>query len=150
MYQMQNKTKPGISAFGQTISISADKARRVIDLIRGCSYEETLLILELLPYRAAYPIFKLVHSAASNASSTFTSKKENLFISKAEVNERPAIKKLKPRARGQSYPIKRAACHIIIVLTDLSLDFTESVEPKQAKNPLTKLYLNLRGLWDKK
>nr|YP_010760054.1 ribosomal protein L22 [Cuscuta corymbosa var. stylosa]WEY29961.1 ribosomal protein L22 [Cuscuta corymbosa var. stylosa] len=150
MYQMQNKTKPDIYAFSQTISISADKARRVIDLIRGYSYEETLILLELLPYRAAYPIFKLVYSAASNASSTFTSKKENLFISKAEVNERPAVKKLKPRARGRSYPIRRAACHITIVLADLSLDLTESLEPKQAKNPLAKLYLNLRGVWDKK
>nr|YP_010760234.1 ribosomal protein L22 [Cuscuta haughtii]WEY30191.1 ribosomal protein L22 [Cuscuta haughtii] len=150
MYQMQKKKKTEIYTFNQNISISADKARRVIDLIRGRSYEEILVILELLPYRAAYPIFKFVYSAVSNASSTFTSKKENLFISKAEVNERPAIKKLKPRARGRSYPIKRATCHITIVLTDLSFDFTESVEPKQEKNPITKLYLNLRGLWDKK
>nr|WEY30548.1 ribosomal protein L22 [Cuscuta gronovii] len=147
---MKKKKKPEIYAFSQNISISADKARRIIDLIRGRSYEETLILLELLPYRAAYPIFKFVSSAASNASSTFTSKKDNLFISKAEVNERPAVKKLKPRARGRSYPIKRATCHITIVLTDISLYFTESVEPKQEKNPITKLYLNLRSLWDKK
>nr|YP_010759937.1 ribosomal protein L22 [Cuscuta chinensis]AZL92810.1 ribosomal protein L22 [Cuscuta chinensis]WCF05493.1 ribosomal protein L22 [Cuscuta chinensis]WEY29843.1 ribosomal protein L22 [Cuscuta chinensis] len=144
---MQNKTKPDNYTFSQNISMSADKARRVIDLIRGCSYEETLIILELLPYRVAYPIFKLVYSAASNASSTFTSKKENLFISKAEVNERRARKKLKPRARGRSYLIKRATCHITIVLAELS---TESVEPEQEKNPLTKLYFKLQSLWDKK
>nr|YP_010760473.1 ribosomal protein L22 [Cuscuta nevadensis]WEY30429.1 ribosomal protein L22 [Cuscuta nevadensis] len=147
---MKNKTKQESYAFSQNIDISADKARRVIDLIRGRSYEETLVILELLPYRATYPIFKFVSSAASNASSTFTSKKENLFISKAEVNAKPALKKLKPRARGRSYPIKRVTCSITIVLTDRSFYFTESVEPKQEKNPLTKLYLNLRGLWDKK
>nr|YP_010760293.1 ribosomal protein L22 [Cuscuta volcanica]WEY30250.1 ribosomal protein L22 [Cuscuta volcanica] len=147
---MQNKTNPEIYVFSQNIAISADKARRVIDLIRGRSYEQALLILELLPYRAAYPIFKFVYSAASNASSTFTSKKENLFISKVEVNERPAVKKLKPQARGRSYPIKKATCHLTIVLKDLSLYFTESIEPKQQKNPLPKLYLNLRGLWDKK
>nr|YP_009673695.1 ribosomal protein L22 [Cuscuta carnosa]QDF46411.1 ribosomal protein L22 [Cuscuta carnosa] len=147
---MQNKKKPEVYAFSQNISISADKARRVIDQIRGRSYAETLLILELLPYRATYPIFKLVYSAASNASYTLASNKENLVISKAEVNERPTVKKLRLRARGRSYPIKRATCHITIVLTDLSFDLTESVEPKPPKNPLTKLYLNLRGLWDKK
>nr|YP_009664158.1 ribosomal protein L22 [Cuscuta costaricensis]QCW07794.1 ribosomal protein L22 [Cuscuta costaricensis] len=147
---MQNKNTPEVYAFSQNISISADKARRVIDQIRGRSYAETLLILELLPYRATSRIFKLVYSAASNASSTLASNKENLVISKAEVNERPAVKKLRLRARGRSYRIKRATCHITIVLTDLSFDFTESVEPKKAKNPLTKLYLNIRGLWDKK
>nr|YP_010760353.1 ribosomal protein L22 [Cuscuta pacifica]WEY30309.1 ribosomal protein L22 [Cuscuta pacifica] len=147
---MKKKTKPEIYAFSQNISISADKARRVIDLIRGRSYEETLVILELLPYRAAYPIFKFVYSAASNASSTFTSKKENLFISKAEVNERPARKKLKPGARGRSYPIKKATCRITIGLTDISLYFTESVETKPEQDLLTKLYWKLRDLWDKK
>ncbi|MFS8016629.1 50S ribosomal protein L22 [Helianthus anomalus] len=44
--------------------MSAHKARRVIDQIRGRSYKETLMILELMPYRACYPIFKLVYSAA--------------------------------------------------------------------------------------
>nr|YP_009667478.1 ribosomal protein L22 [Cuscuta strobilacea]QCW07816.1 ribosomal protein L22 [Cuscuta strobilacea] len=147
---MQNKKTPEVYAFSQNISISADKARRVIDLIRGRSYAETILILELLPYRAAYPILKLVYSAASNASYTLFSNKENLVISKAEVNERPAIKKLRFRARGRSSTIKKKTCYITIVLTDLSFDFTESVEPKPTKNYLTKLYLNLRGLWDKK
>ncbi|PHT55004.1 50S ribosomal protein L14, chloroplastic [Capsicum baccatum] len=66
--------------------MSADKARRIIDQIRGRSYEETLMILELMPYRACYPISKLVYSAASNASYNMGSNKTNLVISKAEVN----------------------------------------------------------------
>nr|AZL92878.1 ribosomal protein L22 [Cuscuta japonica]ULQ63878.1 ribosomal protein L22 [Cuscuta japonica]UNB15534.1 ribosomal protein L22 [Cuscuta japonica] len=123
---MINTKAPEIYALGQHISMSADKARRVIDQIRGRSYEETLMILELMPYRAAYPIFKLVYSAASNASYTLDSNEANLFISKAEVNEGPAIKKLKPRARGRSYPIKRPTCHITIVLKDISFYDSDS------------------------
>ncbi|KAH0447892.1 hypothetical protein IEQ34_023268 [Dendrobium chrysotoxum] len=42
----------------QHICMSVFKARRVIDQIRGRSYEETLMILELMPYWASYPIFK--------------------------------------------------------------------------------------------
>ena len=56
------------SRFRQHICISAHKARRVIDQIRGRSYEETLMILELMPYRACYDILKLVYSAAANAN----------------------------------------------------------------------------------
>ncbi|PIN22608.1 hypothetical protein CDL12_04676 [Handroanthus impetiginosus] len=109
------------------ISLSADKARRVINQIRGRSYEETLMILELMPFRACYPIFKLVCSAAVNASYNLGSEKANLVISKAEVNEGTTAKKLKPRARGRSYVIKRSTCHITIVVKDVSLDEYEYV-----------------------
>nr|YP_010472869.1 ribosomal protein L22 [Rhamnella wilsonii]UVH66062.1 ribosomal protein L22 [Rhamnella wilsonii] len=110
-----------VSALGQHIDMSAHKARRVIDQIRGRSYEETLMILELMPYRACYPILKLVYSAAANANHNMGFNKANLIISKAEVNEGTTVKKLKPRARGRGYPIKRSTCHITIVLKDISL-----------------------------
>nr|AUF34084.1 ribosomal protein L22 [Mastixia caudatilimba] len=119
---MIEKRKTEVYALGQHISMSAHKARRVIDQIRGRSYEETLMILELMPYRACYPIFKLVYSAAANASYNLNSNEANLVITKAEVNEGTAVKKLKPRARGRSYAIKRPTCHITIVVKDMSLD----------------------------
>nr|YP_010987844.1 ribosomal protein L22 [Aporosa dioica]WON66276.1 ribosomal protein L22 [Aporosa dioica] len=110
-----------VYALGQHIRMSAHKARRIIDQIRGRSYEETLMILELMPYRVCYPIFKLVYSAAANASHNMGFNEASLFISKAEVNEGTAVKKLKPRARGRSYLIKKPTCHITIVLKDISL-----------------------------
>nr|YP_010215104.1 ribosomal protein L22 [Aucuba eriobotryifolia]UBQ34561.1 ribosomal protein L22 [Aucuba eriobotryifolia] len=119
---MLKKRKTEVYALGQHICMSADKARRVIDQIRGRSYEETLMILELMPYRTCYPIFKLVYSAAANASYNMGSNEPDLIISKAEVNEGTTAKKLKPRARGRSYPIKRPTCHITIVVKDISLD----------------------------
>nr|YP_009755172.1 ribosomal protein L22 [Liquidambar orientalis]YP_009755260.1 ribosomal protein L22 [Liquidambar styraciflua]ADD30288.1 ribosomal protein L22 [Liquidambar styraciflua]QIP53636.1 ribosomal protein L22 [Liquidambar orientalis]QIP53724.1 ribosomal protein L22 [Liquidambar styraciflua]UNB14317.1 ribosomal protein L22 [Liquidambar styraciflua]WBR75251.1 ribosomal protein L22 [Liquidambar styraciflua] len=111
-----------VYALSQHICMSAHKARRVVDQIRGRSYEETLMILELMPYRACYPIFKLVYSAAANASHNRGFNEEDLVISKAEVNEGTTVKKLKPRARGRSYPIKRPTCHITIVLKNIYLD----------------------------
>nr|QBC70303.1 ribosomal protein L22 [Talinum paniculatum]QBC70388.1 ribosomal protein L22 [Talinum paniculatum] len=108
----------GVYALGQYIPMSAHKARRVIDQIRGRSYEETLMILELMPYRACYPIFKLIYSAAANASHNKGSNKADLMIYRAEVNKGTTMKKLKPQARGRSYLIKRPTCHITIVLKD--------------------------------
>nr|QGQ49263.1 ribosomal protein L22 [Habenaria ciliolaris] len=102
----------------QHIRMSVFKARRIIDQIRGRSYEETLMILELMPYRASYPILKLVYSAAANASNNMGLNEANLFISKAEVNEGAIMKKLRPRARGHSYMIKKTTCHIKIVLKE--------------------------------
>nr|QWE49899.1 ribosomal protein L22 [Grielum grandiflorum] len=122
-YRKKNKKRPytEVSAVGQYMSMSAHKARRIIDQIRGRSYEQTLMILELMPYRASYPIFKLIYSAAANARHNKNFNEATLFISKAEVNEGTTVKKLKPRARGRSYPIKRSTCHITIVLRDISL-----------------------------
>nr|YP_010636235.1 ribosomal protein L22 [Litostigma coriaceifolium]WBQ48704.1 ribosomal protein L22 [Litostigma coriaceifolium] len=119
---MRKKKKTQVYALGRHISLSANKARRVIDQIRGRSYEETLMILELMSYRACYPILKLVYSAAANASYNMASNEADLVISKAEVNEGTTAKKLKPRARGRSYAIKRTTCHITIVVKDRSLN----------------------------
>nr|YP_009252553.1 ribosomal protein L22 [Annona cherimola]YP_009975930.1 ribosomal protein L22 [Annona reticulata]YP_009975965.1 ribosomal protein L22 [Annona reticulata]YP_010623715.1 ribosomal protein L22 [Annona mucosa]YP_010623750.1 ribosomal protein L22 [Annona mucosa]YP_010623832.1 ribosomal protein L22 [Annona squamosa]YP_010623867.1 ribosomal protein L22 [Annona squamosa]YP_010623948.1 ribosomal protein L22 [Annona x atemoya]YP_010623983.1 ribosomal protein L22 [Annona x atemoya]ANA56642.1 riboso len=107
-------------AVAQNICMSAHKARRVVDQIRGRPYEETLMLLELMPYRASYPILKLVYSAAANASHNKSFNEADSVISKAEVNGGTIMKRLKPRARGQSYPIKRPTCHITIVVRDRS------------------------------
>nr|QWK46864.1 ribosomal protein L22 [Ampelocera hottlei] len=109
-----------VSAVGQHIYMSANKARRVIDQIRGRSYEEALMILELMPYQACYPILKLVYSAAANANHNMGFNEASLIISQAQVNEGSTLKRFKPRARGRSYPIKRPTCHITIILKDIA------------------------------
>nr|YP_009734725.1 ribosomal protein L22 [Caryopteris incana]YP_010599947.1 ribosomal protein L22 [Caryopteris tangutica]QID04196.1 ribosomal protein L22 [Caryopteris incana]UDY71947.1 ribosomal protein L22 [Caryopteris tangutica]WAL04480.1 ribosomal protein L22 [Caryopteris tangutica] len=151
------KKKTEVYALGRYISISADKARRIIDQIRGRSYEETLMILELMPYKGCYPVFKLVYSAAANASLNMGSDKANLVISKAEVNEGTTAKKFKPGARGRSYGIKKATCHITIVVKDISLDEYEDISFYSLKKPRSKkttvIYhdvYNSEVVWDKK
>ncbi|TXG46674.1 hypothetical protein EZV62_027829 (chloroplast) [Acer yangbiense] len=98
---MIKKRKKNLStevyALGQHICMSAHKARRGIDQIRRRSYEESLMILELMPYRACYPILKLVYSAAANANHNMSLNEANLVISKAEVNEEFIAGQLKSR-----------------------------------------------------
>nr|QBC71287.1 ribosomal protein L22 [Alluaudia procera] len=128
-YLTQVKESERVYALGQYIPMSAHKAQRVIDQIRGRFYEEALMILELMPYRACYPIFKLIYSAGANASHNKSLNTGTLFISKAEVHKGTNMKKLKPRARGRSYLIKRPTCHITIVLADVAYlnAFRESI-----------------------
>nr|UGC02244.1 ribosomal protein L22 [Aponogeton desertorum]UGC02414.1 ribosomal protein L22 [Aponogeton desertorum] len=115
-----NTSGTEVKVLAQHIHMSVFKARRVIDQIRGRSYEETLMILELMPYRASYPILKLVYSAAANASHNMGLNEADSFISQAQVNGGAIVKKLRPRARGRSYSIKKPTCHITIVLKDKS------------------------------
>jgi len=100
----------------KSIPMSVFKAQRVLDEIRWRYYEETVMILNLMPYRASYPILKLVYSAAANATHYRDFDKANLFITKAEVSRSTIMKKFRPRARGRSFPIKKSMCHITIVL----------------------------------
>nr|YP_009681175.1 ribosomal protein L22 [Sagittaria trifolia]YP_010518699.1 ribosomal protein L22 [Sagittaria graminea]QDG01514.1 ribosomal protein L22 [Sagittaria trifolia]UDZ60951.1 ribosomal protein L22 [Sagittaria trifolia]UXO94313.1 ribosomal protein L22 [Sagittaria graminea] len=107
-----------VKVLAQHIHMSPFKAQRVIDQIRGRSYEETLMILQFMPYRASYPILKLVYSAAANARHNMGLNKADLFISKAEVHRGVIVKKLRPRAKGRGYAIRKRTCHITIVLKE--------------------------------
>lgn len=117
-------------AVGRHIRTSADKARRVIHQIRGRPYEETLMILELMPYRACEPILKIVFSAGANASNNLGLSKSSLVISKAEVNEGKTMKRMRPRAQGRAYQIKKRSCHIAITVKGVPSD--TAVEAKAA------------------
>nr|QVX27753.1 ribosomal protein L22 [Rheum nobile] len=155
----KKKSLTEVSALGQYIPMSVHKARRVIDQIRGRSYKETLMILELMPYRACYPIFKLIYSAAANAKHNRGFEKEDLIVWKAEVNKGTTRKKLKPRARGRSYLIKRPTCHITIVLKDISYykkDISyykktyETLDNREKYLPSNFRLKSSGAIWDKK
>ena len=62
-----NKSNVEVRALAKHIRMSAHKARRVVNQIRGRSYEQALMILEFMPYRACYPILQLISSASANA-----------------------------------------------------------------------------------
>ena len=56
-----------VRAKAKYIRMSPHKIRRVIDQLRGRSYQDALMILEFLPYDSSGPIWQIIHSAAANA-----------------------------------------------------------------------------------
>jgi large subunit ribosomal protein L22 len=115
-----NSPGPEIRALARNIRMSSHKARRVINQIRGCSCGQALMILELIPYGAFYPISQLIHSAAVNANHNMGLNKANLLVSRVEVNGGVVFKRVQPRAQGRGYPIQKPNCHITIVLEEIS------------------------------
>lgn len=116
MNQNQEDFSPSVKASLKSLNISFHKTRKVVNQIRGCSYEKALMILEFMPYRACKPITQLISSAASNANHNLGLKKKNLFISEAKVDEGITIKRFQPRAQGRAYSIHKPTCHITIVM----------------------------------
>jgi len=98
------------------IRMSSFKVRRILDQIRGRSYQEALMLLEFMPYRACGPIWQVVHSAAANAYNNYGIEKKNLIIDIAFADEGPKLKRIRPRAQGRAYKILKPTCHITIVV----------------------------------
>lgn len=105
-------------AVARTVRIAPRKARLVIDLIRGKHVNEALSILQLTPKAASPIIEKVLKSAIANAEHNYDMDAENLFISKAYVNEGPTLKRYRPRAQGRATQINKRTSHITIVVSE--------------------------------
>ena len=103
-------------AVAKYIRMSPFKVRRVLDQIRGRSYQEALMMLEFMPYRSYGPIWQVLHSPAANAQNNFGLEKKNLIIDVAYADEGPKLKRIRPRAQGRAYKILKPTCHITIVV----------------------------------
>ncbi|KAK9862627.1 hypothetical protein WJX84_005541 [Apatococcus fuscideae] len=99
---------------------SVHKVRRVLDTIRGRSYEEALMILEYSPYRACELITKTLVSAASNAKHNHGMSKVKLYVSEAFADEAMGFKRLSFRAMGRAYKIKKPNAHLTIKVKERS------------------------------
>jgi large subunit ribosomal protein L22 len=108
--------KQSIKAVAKYIRMSPHKIRRVLNQIRGRSYQEALMILEFLPYDASGPIWQVLHSAAANANHNYQLDKKNLFIETIFADEGPKLKRIRPRAQGRAYKILKPTSHITVIL----------------------------------
>nr|YP_010719073.1 ribosomal protein L22 [Huperzia arctica]WDR47037.1 ribosomal protein L22 [Huperzia arctica] len=111
-----NDSNKEVKIFVKNIHMSAYKLRRVVNQIRGHSYGEAVMILEFMPYRACYPVLKLVSNAAENANRRMGLRKADLFVSEVKVDAGSFAKRLRLRAQGRNYPIHKPTCHITIIL----------------------------------
>ena len=94
---------------------SPQKARLVMDLIRGKNVSEALAILRFTKKRASKEVEKVLKSAIANAEQKEEGTDvDRLFISKAWVNEGPRMKRLRPAPMGRAYRIQRRMSHITI------------------------------------
>ncbi len=114
---------PSASAKARFVRVSASKARRVIDLVRGKSVEEALDILRWAPQAASEPVAKVIASAAANAQNNEGLDPTTLVVATVFADEGPTAKRIRPRAQGRAYRIRKRTSHITVV-----------VESRPAKN----------------
>ena len=99
-------------------SVSAQKARLVIDLIRGKDAVEALEMLRFVQKRSADPVRKLLVSAVANAEENFGLNRDDLYVAKVYADEAPTRKWRRFGARGRFKPLLRRASHVTIILRE--------------------------------
>jgi ribosomal protein L22 len=76
-----------VTALARHIPISAQKVRKVIDVVRGKDADQAMDILRFMPQKAAEPVYKLIESAVANAEQNYGLESDELFVSRIFADE---------------------------------------------------------------
>ena len=107
---------PSAVAKARFVRVSPRKARRVIDLVRGKTVLDALDILRWAPQAASEPVAKVIASAAANAQNNNGLDPATLVVATVYADEGPTAKRIRPRAQGRAFRIRRRTSHITVVL----------------------------------
>jgi large subunit ribosomal protein L22 len=107
---------PSAVAKARFVRVSPTKARRVIDLVRGKSVSEALDILRWAPQAASLPVAKVIASAAANAQNNNGLDPATLVVASVCADDGPTAKRIRPRAQGRAFRIRRRTSHITVVV----------------------------------
>jgi large subunit ribosomal protein L22 len=105
------------------LRVSPQKARLVLELIKGRRVEEARNTLAFTKKRVAAHVGKLLQSALDNANFLSAEKNldveiDNLYVKSAIANEGPRMKRIRPAPQGRAYRYQRRIAHIILILAE--------------------------------
>ena len=103
--------------------VSAQKARLVVNQVRGRGVEDALDVLGQSAKRIAGPIAKLLRSAVANAEERNQSQKagidiDNLVVKTIHVDEGPSMWRIRARAQGRASWVQKRSSHITVILSE--------------------------------
>src|SRR5690349_24745810 len=111
------------TASSKYVRVSPQKARLVLDLIKGRRVEDALNTLAFTKKGIAPNIHKLLRSAVENANYANSEKGadveiDNLFVKRAVANDGPRMKRIRPAPMGRAYRYQRRMAHIEVALAE--------------------------------
>ena len=103
-------------AYGKNIRISPKKLRVVAYIIRWMDAGEALQFLKFAPKKGAGILYKILHSAVSNAENNDGQELKNLVIDTVSVNKGIVYKRWKPISRWRMHPILKRTSNVSLEL----------------------------------
>ncbi len=107
-----------VRAYAKMQRIAPRKVRLVLDLVRGKSLADAIIITQNTDKKASKMVYKLLMSAAANAENNHGLDANNLYVSNCFANEGPTLKRIRPRAQGRASGINKRTSHITVVLSE--------------------------------
>jgi large subunit ribosomal protein L22 len=94
-------------AVARFVRVPAQKARLVVDLIRGKDVNSALVQVQVNRRQAARVVEKVLRSAMANATQNHGVRDvDRLMVAEADVNEGPTMKRIQPRAMGRAFRVR--------------------------------------------
>jgi large subunit ribosomal protein L22 len=101
------------------VRVSPQKARLVVDMIRGHQAGDAINILQGVNKRIAPAVEKVLRSAIANAENKSEDVDvDRLFVTEAYVNEGPRQKRIRPAPMGRAYRYQRRTSHIVVKVSE--------------------------------
>ena len=100
------------------VRVGTQKARLVADAVRGRNVNDALRALTYMNKKSAGLFKKLIESAVANAEQKKVIDVDTLFVKTVTVDQGPNIKRMRPRAQGRAFVIKKKMSHLNIVLDE--------------------------------
>jgi large subunit ribosomal protein L22 len=116
------------------VRVTPQKARRVVDLIRGIPAAQAQSVLRFAPQAVSEPIGKVLDSAIANATNNLNLNPDGLVVSAAYVDEGPTMKRIRPRAQGRAYRVRKRSSHITVIVS--TPDALTAKPAKKAAKPV--------------
>jgi large subunit ribosomal protein L22 len=107
-----------VKAIAKEIGISPQKARLVINMVRGKKVDEALNILNFLPTPTAKAVAKVIKSAVANAENNFQMPPADLRITDIFADQGRTLKRFRPKSRGRVSPILKRSSNITVFVTE--------------------------------
>lgn len=107
-----------VQAVHKYVRISPQKCRLVVDQVRGMKIGDALELLEFSRQKAGGLVKKVLKSAIANAENNHGADIDELFVSKATVDQGPIFRRYRARAKGRPGNIQKPTSHIAIAVSD--------------------------------
>jgi large subunit ribosomal protein L22 len=105
-------------AVARYMRISPQKARLIMDEVRGKKVDEAIRLLSFSPRKGSRILRKLINSAVANAEVNKEIDVDTLFIKRIYADQGPIMKRFRPRAMGRASRIRKRTSHLTVILDE--------------------------------
>ncbi len=105
-------------AVAKGVRVTPRKIRLVLDVVRGRDVDDALKLLKVINKSASSAVYKVIKSAAANATNNFGLDYDALYVAEIQVSDAFRIKRFIPRAKGSASSIIKRNSNIRVIVKE--------------------------------